>query len=124
MAAPLMSEGSASGSSTRHTSCGTDAPMDRDASITPRSTSLSEPSTMRATNGAAAMVSGTMVAPAPTVVPAMRRVTGMTVNSRMRNGTERSALTIVPSTRLSAACGRTPSASVTTSTTPSGSPST
>ena len=79
---------------------------------------------MRAMNGAAAMVSGTIVAVGPMVVPVMNRVTGMTVNSRIRNGTERSALTTVPSTRLTGAFGWMPSGSVSTRITPSGSPST
>ena len=79
---------------------------------------------MRAMNGAAAMVSGTIVAVGPMVVPVINRVTGMTVNSRIKNGTERSALMIVPRMRLTAAFGRIPSASVTTRTSPSGRPST
>ena len=47
---------------------------------------------MRAMNGAAAMVSGTIVAVGPMVVPVINRVTGMTVNSRI--ATARNTLTM------------------------------
>ena len=49
IAAPLISEGIASGMSTLRMICQVVLPMLSAASITPWSTSLSEPSTMRAT---------------------------------------------------------------------------
>ena len=49
IAAPTMSEGLASGTSTFHTICHGEAPMDCAASITPNGTSLMDDSTMRAT---------------------------------------------------------------------------
>ena len=49
MAAPLISDGRASGNSTLRMICQVVLPMDSAASITPESTSFREPSTMRAT---------------------------------------------------------------------------
>ena len=64
-AAPRMSEGTDSGSSTFQTISKVVAPMVRAASTTPRSISPRDCSTMRATKGAAATTSGTMVAVVP-----------------------------------------------------------
>ena len=63
------------------------APIERDASTTPRSTSFAEDSTMRATKGKAETVSGTMVAGEPTVVPITRRVRGLRKNSSSMKNT-------------------------------------
>ena len=65
IAPPTISEGLASGTSTFQTICQGVAPMDCAASITPNGTSLIEDSTMRATYGAAATVSGTIIAVVP-----------------------------------------------------------
>ncbi len=69
-------------------------------SINPPSTSRIAASTKRATNGAAAIVSGTIAAPEPIEVPATSRVNGMIATTRMMKGVDRVALTIMPRTAL------------------------
>ncbi len=56
---------------------------------------------MRAMNGVAAMVSGTMAAVVPIEVPAISRVKGMMATTRMMNGVERVAFTTTPSAPFS-----------------------
>ena len=96
--------------------------MDRAASMTPRSTSRAELSTIRAMKGAAAMVRGDRVALEPMVVPMMALVTGMTQTSRMMKGTDRRRLMTTPSTRLNTGRGFRPWGSVRISSRPRGSP--
>ena len=105
MVAPSSSEGFASGSSTLHTICSVEAPIDCAASTTPASTSLTELSTMRATKGKAAIKSGGTMAEAPMVVPISRRVKGMSSMRRMRKGAARKKLMMAPSTLLSFGMG-------------------
>lgn len=90
--------------------CRAEAPMDWDASITPTSTSLREPSTSRATKGAAEMVRGTMTAVGPRVVPRSQRVNGRTAINKMINGNERVRLTITSNILYRTGWGRIPSA--------------
>ena len=122
MAPPVISEGFASGKITRRSTWAGEAPMDRAASMTPRSTSRAEDSTIRAMKGAAAMVSGDRVAFEPMVVPMMALVTGMTHTSRMMKGTDRRRLMTTPSTRLNTGMGRRPWGSVRISNRPRGRP--
>ena len=77
---------------------------------------------MRATKGAAATTSGTMVALVPKALPTIRRVKGAMTSIRMTKGMDRPTLTIQPSTALNARMGRRPSLSVRISATPSGTP--
>ena len=92
------------------------------ASIMLGLTSLRLPSTRRATNGNAAMTSGTIDATVPTAVPTIRRVSGNTTIMSIRNGIERSMFT-KPSTFMShVGSGRTPPRSPATRRTPSGRP--
>ena len=89
------------------------------------STSRRLVSTRRATNGNAATTSGTIVAVVPTAVPISRRESGNTMIMRIRNGMERRRLMMTFSTCSShVGSGRTPFFSPTTSSTPSGRPST
>ena len=88
----------------------------------PRSTSLAEPSTRRATKGKAATTSPTIMAVLPTVVPTIRRVRPFSRKTMMRKGTERRRFTMVPRTLLRTGLGRRPSLSVTARTRPSGRP--
>ena len=89
IAALSMREGLASGSKTFVTICHGPAPMDCAASTTPRSTSFKEDSTIRATKGADANTSGTIVAVLPTDVPTRKRVKGMTaINISLENEPE------------------------------------
>ena len=76
--------------------------MDWAASITPKLISLIDVSTRRTKNGIAAIVKGTQAAVVPIDVPATILVNGMIATIKMINGTERVALTIAPSTLLSA----------------------
>ena len=92
------------------------------ASITPESTSLSEDSTILATNGAAATTSGTTVAVEPIVVPTISLVNGSIATSRMRKGTERITLVINPTIRFTALFGFIPFGLVTFRITPTGIP--
>ena len=121
-ASPVSREGIASGTRTLRTTCNVEAPIERDASITPRSTSLIELSTTRATKGAAAITNGTTVAVEPILVPVIKRVIGTTATSKMRNGTERKILTIAPKIWLTGALGWMPFLSVTTKISPKGRP--
>ena len=73
-----------SGSSTRVIIWNTDAPMLWAASITPWSTSFSDPSTMRPTYGAAAITSGGITAVEPMVVPTKKRVSPSTHTMSIR----------------------------------------
>ena len=118
----MMREGFASGRITRRSTCVGEAPMDRAASMTPRSTSRAELSTMRAMKGAAAMVSGDSVAFEPMVVPMIARVTGMTHTSRMMKGTDLNRLMTTPSTLLNTGRGFRPWGSVRISSKPRGRP--
>ena len=79
---------------------------------------------MRATKGAAATTSGTMVAVVPKALPTMSRVKGAMASIRMTKGMDRPMLTIQPSTVLSAFMGFKPFLSVMMRATPSGRPST
>ena len=54
--------------------------------------------------------------------PAIRRVIGVIMTARIKNGIERRMLTTTPSTALSTGIGRTPSLSLATSVRPSGRP--
>ena len=94
------------------------------ASMTPAGTSLSEDSTMRATYGAAAMISVTITAPLPVDVPSSSLAAGIMATIRMTAGIERKKFTIKPSPVLTPLLGCSPSLSVTQSTTPSGRPMT
>ena len=115
--------GSASGSSTFITICRVVAPMAWAASISPWSTSRRDASTSRATNGAAAIVSGTTAAAVPMDEPVMKRVSGMMATSKMMNGVDRTALTMPPTTRLASGLCSTPPVSLRRKYTPSGTPS-
>ena len=115
--------GSASGSSTFHTIWLVVAPMACAASTRPWSTSRSAASTRRATNGAAAMVSGTTAAAVPMDEPVMSRVNGMMATSRMMKGVDRTALTSQPTSLLTGPFSSTPPSSVRRRNTPSGTPS-
>ena len=116
-------EGMLSGIITLQMICMGVAPMLCAASMMLGSSSRRLLSTRRATNGKAAMTSGTMVALVPTVVPMMRRESGKTMIIRIRNGIERSRLIRTFSTLISQrGSGSTPSLSPTTSSTPSGRP--
>ncbi len=70
------------------------------ASIMLGSTSRRLLSARRAINGNAAMTSGTIEATVPTVVPTIARVSGRTIIINIRNGIERSRLTITLSIRI------------------------
>ena len=98
------------------------APMLCAASITPWSISSSEDSMTRAMNGAAEIVSGTIAAVVPMEEPTSTRVSGMMATIKIINGVERVALTITPSTELTAAFGRMWLARVTVKIIPSGMP--
>src|ERR1700712_5273344 len=122
MVNPATTPGNDSGNNTLNTIWLVVAPMLCAASIKPRSTSRSAVSTSRATNGAAAIVSGTTAAMVPMDDPTTSRVNGITATSRMINGVERTAFTTPPMTRFTARLRNTPSRSVRYSSTPSGSP--
>src|SRR3546814_20612449 len=64
-----------------------------------------------------------MAAVVPIEGPATSRVNGISATSRMMKGVERKAFTTAPVTRLSDGAGTSPPRSVTTSSTPRGSPS-
>jgi hypothetical protein len=97
--------------------------MDSAASTFPAATSRRLVSTSRARNGTAPIVSGTMAAVDPIVVPTIPRVTGATSTSRMMKGSARPRLTTSPRTRFSGGRGASPPGAVTVSSTPSGTPS-
>ena len=122
MAAPVISAGFASGTSTLQIISRLLAPIDCAASITPTFTSLRELSTMRATYGAAATISITITALLPIIVPTRNFATGSIATIRMMNGMLRKKLTTKPSTLLSFGCGAMPFLSVTFSITPRGRP--
>ena len=120
-----ISDGTLSGIITLQMICIGVAPMLWAASMMLGFTSRKLPSTSRATNGNAAITSGTMDATVPTVVPTISRVSGKTMIMRIRNGTDRSRLMTTLSTCISPlGSGSTPFFSPTTSSTPSGRPST
>ncbi len=121
-AAPRISDGRLSNSSTLNTICRLLAPKLCAASTRLPSTSASDCSTTRATNGAAVTTSGTIAPGTPSEVPTMRRVSGIRATSRMMNGTERTMFTIQPSTVLSGAFGRMPFFAEVMSSTPTGRP--
>ena len=73
---------------------------------------------MRATYGAAAKVSGTIIAVVPMALPTIARVIGVIITARIRNGIERRILTTTPRTVLTIGIGRMPPLSVTTSVKP------
>ena len=75
-------------------------------SINPGEISLSAPSMRRATNGIAAMVSGTEAALMPIDVPTSMRVKGMLATIKMMKGIERPILVIIPNTWLSTGIAR------------------
>ena len=118
-------EGILSGIITLQMICIGVAPMLCAASMMLGFTSRRLLSTSRATNGNAAITSGTIDATVPTVVPTIRRVSGKTMIIKIKNGTERSRLITTLSTCISPfGSGKTPFFSPATSSTPSGSPST
>ena len=121
-AAPRTSDGRLSNSSTLNTICRLLAPKLCAASTRLPSTSASDCSTTRATNGAAVTTSGTMAPGTPSEVPTISRVSGMMATRRMMNGTERTMFTIQPSTVLSGAFGRMPFFADVMSSTPTGRP--
>ena len=86
MAAPLTSEGMASGTMTLKIICALVEPMDCAASRMPWFTSCRELSTMRATYGKALTTNGTIRDSVPIALPIMARVTGNSIASRMMNG--------------------------------------
>ncbi len=88
----VTSEGTDSGSITRVMICQVEEPMLWAISMMLGSSSRSDDSTSRATNGNAATTSGTMEATEPMEVPMIARVSGMTITIRIRNGTERRKL--------------------------------
>ena len=123
MVQPEIRLGSASGSITLVTICQAEAPMDWAASITPWSTSRREDSTIRATNGKAAITMGGMVAMVPTLVPTMILDRGRVMIMRIRKGTLRSRLITTFSTAIKGlGRGLMPSFSPVTSSTPRGRP--
>ena len=67
-------------------------------------------------------MSGTTAALGPIILPTTRRVKGITIIIRIKNGTERSRLMARPSTLLNSGTGRIPSLSVTIRAIPSGIP--
>ena len=77
---------------------------------------------IRAMNGAAEMVSGTMAAVVPMEEPTIIRVSGIIATIKMMNGVERVALTMAPRTALSGWFGRMWSLRVTVRITPRGMP--
>ena len=86
-------------------------------------TSLKLLSTSLATNGAAAITSGTMEAAVPTTVPIISLVSGKTSIISMRNGIERSRFMITFKTlKTGFGSGITPPFSPATIKTPKGSP--
>ena len=86
-----------------------DAPILCAASIMFGFTSRRLLSTRRATNGAAAITSGTIDAVVPTTVPMMKRVSGNTKIIRIRNGIERSRfITIFKILKTGFGSGSTP----------------
>ena len=119
---PLMREGTASGRSTFFAICQFVAPMVFAASTTPGSTSWSALSTILATKGAAAMVSGTIAATGPIAFPTINLVSGITATIRITKGIERPTFIMAPRTVLRVLWGLMPLASVTTIVTPRGSP--
>ena len=121
-AAPRISEGRLSNNSTLNTICVLLAPKLCAASTRLPSTSASDCSTTRATNGAAVMTNGTIAPGTPSEVPTMRRVSGIRATSRMMNGTDLTILTIHPSTVFSGAFGRMPFLAEVMSSTPIGRP--
>ena len=77
---------------------------------------------MRATYGAAAMISVTMTAPLPVEVPSSSFAAGIIATMRMTAGMERKKFTMKPSTVLTPLLGCRPSLSVAQRMTPSGRP--
>ena len=99
-----------------------DVPIACAASIMPLSTSLIDDSTIRATYGAAAIISTTTIALLPKLVPTTSFATGRSATISMINGILLKIFTINPTIRLSHKTGQIPSLSVTESIIPSGSP--
>ena len=93
-----MIAGRASGISTRKTICVLLAPKLLAASITLLSTSSMAASSNLAIKGAEPMVSGTIAAVVPMLVPTMSFVSGKSTIIRIIKGKERKAFTIAPST--------------------------
>ena len=120
---PRSSEGKDSGNRTLVTISQPVAPIVLAASTTPWSTSSKEVSTILATNGVAAITSGTTEAVAPIALPTIALVTGTKSIIRMINGIERPMSIAQPSAVLSFGCGQIPCFPVATTRTPSGSPS-
>ena len=89
-----MSEGTLSGSRTFVIIWNGEAPMLCAASIIEGLISRRLLSTSLATNGNAAITSGTIEATVPTAVPTISLVRGKTIIMRIRNGIERSRLII------------------------------
>ncbi len=79
---------------------------------------------MRATNGTAATVRGTMAAVVPMEVPTIARVKGIIATIKIMNGSERPIFTTAESMRLITLFGHKWSGSVTTKMTPRGKPNT
>ena len=117
------SDGTLSGSITFVIICIGVAPMLCAVSMMLGLTSRRLLSTRRATNGAAAITSGTIVATVPTTVPTMSLVRGNTRIISIRNGIERSKLIITfIMLKTGLGSGSTPSFSPVTIRTPKGSP--
>ncbi len=95
---PKMSEDFASGIRTLIIISHGDAPIAWAASTTPASTSRRDVSTILATNGIAAIVSGTIAAPVPMEVPIKSLVNGIIATIRMTKGIDLPILTTVEST--------------------------
>lgn len=91
---PETIEGIASGTRTFKIICAFVLPIARAACTTSGFTSLRAVSIIRATNGAAAIESGTIVAVVPILVPKIKRERGKSKIIKMMNGNERSTFTI------------------------------
>ena len=119
---PDTTEGIASGTRTLWMICQLVLPIARAACTMPGSTSLSAVSVIRATNGAAAMESGMMVAVVPIAVPSTIRVKGRSTIINITNGKERSTSMMRLKTELNTGRGVMPYWFVVLSSIPSGKP--
>jgi hypothetical protein len=86
--APAIIPGSPSGINTLYMISNGVAPIDCAASMMPRSTSRSDDSTTRPTNGIAATESGTIAAFLPIDVPTIARVKGIRTIISITNGAD------------------------------------
>ena len=97
---PDIIDGMASFTTTLNIICILDAPKDLAASISPLSTSLSADSIILAINGADAIVSGTIAAVSPILVPTINLVKGIIATINIIKGKLLKVLTINPKIEL------------------------